>query len=304
MPRLARQKTNESIYHVMCRSISEIKLLKDDEDKLKYISLLNSYKSLHKFKIYSYCFMENHLHLIIDANGADISQFMHGINFSYACYFNKKYKRHGHLFQDRFKSKIIATDNYLVTASAYIHNNPTDIFGFETCPEKYKYSSLAVFLGLSHDSFGLVDPEFVLSLFGRHPKQARRRYYQFVFKCNIKEKKEIEFEEEGTLYDSQRIILARNLEAKQIMDYVAQTTNTPRAMLLAKHNKKHTKARALLVILLKNACNYNSAKICAELGNITQSNVARLTGVGVRLIEENEDFGLIFESVYRNLISI
>ena len=59
--------------------------------------------------------MDNHAHLLIDANGADISKVMHGINFSYAMYFNKKYEREGHLFKDRFKSKIVDDDRYLKT---------------------------------------------------------------------------------------------------------------------------------------------------------------------------------------------
>ena len=247
--------------------------------------------------------MDNHLHLLLDSNGADISLIMHGINFTYARYFNKKYKREGHLFKDRFKSKIITSDRYLITASAYIHNNPTDIHGFGDCPEKYKYSSLAVYLGLISDPFELVDSSFVLALFGSNFKQARQRYYKFVFKCDINEKEDIEFENEGTLYASQRIILARNLESEQVIDYVSKEMDTPKAMFYTKHSKKHTEARALLVVLLKNACNLNSARICSILGNITQSNVSRLVGVGLKLLEANKNYNLIFEQIYKNQIS-
>jgi putative transposase len=301
MPRLARKKSNESIYHVMCRSISEIKLLKDEEDKLTYIGLIKKYKRLHNFLIYSYCFMDNHLHLIVDSNGADISHIMHGINFCYARYFNKKYTRHGHLFQDRFKSKIITTDRYLVTASAYIHNNPTDIEGYCNCPEKYKFSSLAVYLGLANDPFELIDPDFVLSLFANSPKQAREQYYKFVFKCSTNdiEGRDIEFEDEGTLYVNQRIILARNIEASKIIEFVSNNTNTPTAMFYAKHSRNSTIARALLVVLLKSTCNLNSPKICSLLGNITQANVSRLAGIGLKLIATNEKFSQIFEKGLR-----
>ena len=97
MPRPFRLKNGESIYHVMCKSITEVNLFKDSEDKKKYLSLIKKYKTL-----YGYCLMDNHLHLIIDANGSDISKVMHGINFSYAMYFNKKHEMGGHLFRDRF----------------------------------------------------------------------------------------------------------------------------------------------------------------------------------------------------------
>ncbi|WDC83583.1 transposase [Caloramator sp. mosi_1] len=58
--------------------------------------------------------MDNHAHFIIDANGADISKIMHFINYKYAMWFNKRYSRHGHLFQDRFKSKIVKDERYLL----------------------------------------------------------------------------------------------------------------------------------------------------------------------------------------------
>jgi putative transposase len=93
MARKARVKTNESIFHIVCKSISEVNLFKNDDDKEKYLSLVKKYKKLYKVKIYGYCLMNNHTHLLIDANGADISKVMHGVNLCYAMYFNKKYKR-------------------------------------------------------------------------------------------------------------------------------------------------------------------------------------------------------------------
>ncbi|WP_243108607.1 transposase [Clostridium rectalis] len=92
--------------------------------------------------------MNNHAHFIIDSNGADISRIMHSLDFRYAINYNNKYHRHGHLFQDRFKSKIINNENYLIKASAYIHRNPVDIKKYANSPEKYNYSSLGVYLGI------------------------------------------------------------------------------------------------------------------------------------------------------------
>src|SRR5665647_1786261 len=103
MPRTAREKSPDAMYHVMSRSISELDLFRNAEDKKKYIRIVKRYKEKYKIRIYAYCLMDNHSHLMIDANGADISKVMQGINLSYARYYNKKYCRHGHLFQDRFK---------------------------------------------------------------------------------------------------------------------------------------------------------------------------------------------------------
>jgi REP element-mobilizing transposase RayT len=147
MARVERLKDSDAIYHIMCKSISEVDLYRDFDDKERYLLLVKKYKKLYNVKIYGYCLMDNHVHLLVDANGADISKVMHGINFSYAMYYNKKYQREGSLFKDRFKSKIVDSDRYLKTVSLYIHNNPTDIGEFKDCPEKYAFSSLGIYIG-------------------------------------------------------------------------------------------------------------------------------------------------------------
>jgi REP element-mobilizing transposase RayT len=74
MPRARRQKVENgaAIYHVMSRSISELDFFKSDEDKTKYMHTIVECKKLYNFKVYTYCLMDNHVHLIIDSNGANI----------------------------------------------------------------------------------------------------------------------------------------------------------------------------------------------------------------------------------------
>lgn len=127
IPRTARVKSPAGIYHIMIRSISDTPLFKNDIDKNKYLELIRKNQNIFLFKMYSYCLMTTHAHFIIDSAGADVSKFMKAINLSYAIYFNKKYNRHGHLFQGRFKSKLITNDKYLIMLSAYIHSNVKDL---------------------------------------------------------------------------------------------------------------------------------------------------------------------------------
>ena len=291
MPRKAREKTDDSIFHIMCKSISEISLFKDDEDKNKYLSLVKKYKSLYNFKIYGYCLMDNHSHLMIDANGTDISKVMHGINFSYAMYFNKKYKREGHLFKDRFKSKIVNNDRYLKTLSLYIHNNPTDIDEYKNCPEKYAFSSLAIFLGKRHDSFKLVDYGFIMSSFGNNLKSARKNYYNLVFRCNgEKLKQEIEFKDEKAEYKCERKILVRNFKPEDIIEFIASKMNVSKTHLYMKYSRKLVRAKALTVVLMRSLCNFKSSDISSTLGNITQARVSRLSTIGIELIGTEEKY--------------
>ena len=112
MPRKAREKSPESVYHIMCRSESEFLLFRDDEDKDYYLDLIKRYTDKYKCSLYAYCLMDNHLHLHLDPKGFDVSKFMHSLNTAYVRYYNKKYQRHGHVFQERFQSKILLTDEY------------------------------------------------------------------------------------------------------------------------------------------------------------------------------------------------
>lgn len=290
MPRVARQKTNDSIYHVMCRSISEVKLFKSSDDKLEYIKLIKKYQTIYRFRIYCYCLMGNHAHLILDSNGADISQIMHGINFSYAQFFNRKYKRHGHLFQDRFLSKVIETDRYLITASAYIHNNPIEMKQYKNCPEKFKFSSLGVFLGLSRDPFELIDADAILALFGKNLATARKEYYDFVMRCNPNKKEEFEFKNEGTQYNKQVLRPQRNVDLSKIITYVCNVMEIPANLMNVKYNSKLNHAKALIVMLMKAYGNKSTSKIADLLGNITESSVSRLLKVGLNLYESNQHF--------------
>jgi putative transposase len=299
MPRMARRKTNDSIFHVMCRSISEVDLFKNDDDKTRYMNLIKKYQKVYEFKVLGYCLMDNHAHLLIDVNGADISSIMHSINFSYAQYFNKVHKRHGHLFQDRFRSKIITDDRYLFAVSAYIHTNPMDIEKFKNCPEKYKFSSLSIYLGLRSDPYNLVCSNFVLSLFGNNPKSARERYIKFVYKCSdTKLWRDVEFEGEETEYRSCRTILARNQSVDEIIDYIALKMNISKIKLHMKNSKAIVEAKALLVLLMRCVCNFKCSDICRTLGNITQSRVSKLCSIASELIDKEEKYrGIVGEFI-------
>ena len=257
MPRCARVKSKDAVYHVMVKSIAEIPLFKKDDDKNEYLNFMKEYQKVYGFQVYAYCIMTNHAHFIIDPMGADISKIMHGLNFKYAQTFNKNHERNGHLFQDRFKSKIVKTDKYLLTLSAYIHNNPLKIKGYEKCPEKYKYSSLKVYLGLEKDDTGLLDEGFIMQMFDQNVNKAREDYLKFVYLCDDDRlKKEVEFEDEKTEYKSERKIIVRDFDPKDIAKFIAGETGVNEVMLHVKNSRNTKVARALAALLMRSLCNY------------------------------------------------
>ncbi len=133
MARQIRKKSGTGIYHVMLRGINRQDIFEDDEDYNQMTSILRGQSErydeighrLSPFCIfYAYCLMSNHLHLLIQEREDNISNIVKRIGVSYAHYFNKKYERNGHLFQDRFRSEPVDDIGYFVTLLRYIHQNP------------------------------------------------------------------------------------------------------------------------------------------------------------------------------------
>lgn len=188
MPRSARMKGEFTTYHIMLRGNEKKEIFHGNEDKERFLRILQKAKEKYNFLLYAYCLMSNHIHMIINDNGNDISLIMKSINVSYVMYFNKKYERVGHLFQDRFRSEIIRDDTYLIELSRYIHNNPVKA-GMVDDPLQYRWSSLKQYLlGESVDGFDLADIFKVLGIFSVKEDVAKREYYTYVTKAedNVK----------------------------------------------------------------------------------------------------------------------
>ena len=104
MPRLPRQKSDSGIYHIMLRGINQQVIFEDDEDYFKFIETLENYKAVSGYKLFAYCLMSNHIHILIKVEKEDLDLIMKRIAGSYVYRYNWKYYRKGHLFQDRFKN--------------------------------------------------------------------------------------------------------------------------------------------------------------------------------------------------------
>ncbi len=154
MPRRARLLIKDGCYHVITRGIEKRQTYLEDSDYQKYFELLKKYKKQFLFKLYGWCLMPNHPHLIISSN--TLSKTMHIINFSYAQYFNYKHNRAGYVWQNRFKSYAVQRDKYLLNLIAYVEYNPVRA-NIVTNPEDYKWSSYRARV-FGDDKFKLLDP--------------------------------------------------------------------------------------------------------------------------------------------------
>lgn len=120
------------------------------------------------FKIHAFCLMPNHLHILIEQCGEEsISKLIHKVFTSFSKYINLKYKRVGHIFQDRFKAVQIGSNPQLMLVSSYIHMNPVKDLLVEK-PEEYKWSSYSDFVSLSQKNHKnpIVYTDFLIKIFG------------------------------------------------------------------------------------------------------------------------------------------
>lgn len=167
MPRQARQLSQTGIYHIMLRGINKQMLFEDDEDRQKLMDYLKHFKGVCHYSLYGYCLMSNHIHLLIKEGNEPIATTMKRIGVGYATWYNRKYGRCGHLFQDRFKSEPVEDDQYLLTVLRYIHQNPLQA-GAVKDMAIYKWSSYHEYVGKSE----LADTDLVTGMFATERERA------------------------------------------------------------------------------------------------------------------------------------
>ena len=187
MPRTKRVIPQEGALHVMCRGNNKQIVFNGDNDKLKYYSLMRELKDENQVSILHYCLMNNHVHLIFLLNSSSkISRFMKQLNLSYFIYYNNIYGYTGHLFQGRFKSKIIETSQYLLQCGKYVELNPVR-GGLARLPQEYRFSSYNYYVKGKQDSL-ITDDSLYLDLSDSVEKR-RRKYREFVVDNNIMNEK-------------------------------------------------------------------------------------------------------------------
>ena len=162
----------ESYYHVYNRGLNKEIIFREQDDYAVFLNLLKRYLSKepakdNKGRVYesmygqmellAFCLMPNHFHLLIYQNDLDaITNLIRRISTSYVRYFNKKYKRSGPLFEERFKGSLINRDEYLLHISRYIHLNPRSF-------KDWAFSSLPYYLGARKADW--IMPQRILELF-------------------------------------------------------------------------------------------------------------------------------------------
>ena len=253
MPRVPRRDNlNDSkIYHIILKGVNGQEIFFADSDRIKFLQQLKDKKELYQYEIYAYVLMSNHVHLILFDKEDKISEIMHRICTSYAMYFNRKYERVGHLFQDRFKSKCVNTESYLLNLQRYIHKNPQKE---GICRmEKYRWSSYKEYLSVAQ----FANTSFILDLFSEDKNRAVEMFIQYN-------------QQEDEQYGIEEFEIRKKLTDEEAVDRIKKLLNIENVLSILNAN---TKIRDKYI------------KEIANVDGISYKQIARIFGISKRTIQ-------------------
>ena len=168
MSREPRNRILTEFNHIMLRGIGHMNIFMDEDDHQRFIETIKKFNGDREIKMHAFCLMSNHVHLLVQASPEVIPGFMKSVEVSYAQYFNSTHERVGHLFQNRYKSEAITSEQYFLAAFRYILLNPQ---AAGICRwEEYRWSSAGKYL-MCDD--GITDTSLVTDMIGESDEVVR-----------------------------------------------------------------------------------------------------------------------------------
>ena len=237
-----------AINHVIVRGNNREAVFREKDDKAKYLFLVAKYQQKYQFNLFAYVIMDNHAHLLVEVGNEPLAKIMQGIQQSYTQYYNRKYKRVGHVFEQRYKAKLCKNDAYLLSLIRYIHQNPVKARIREGM--YYQWSSHGTYQRGRNE---LVKTDFVLSLFSQHKAAAIKAYMSYIEKeTSDEEKVQIEqaYLEDAVLTNEDHIPEVSNHSFEEILILVEKTTGVGAERILReKYSRQVAEARDLVIYI-------------------------------------------------------
>ena len=177
MPRSVRLHVPGGVYHVVLRGNHREALFSTADDRQILNDIVADSIGRHGARAHAFCWMSNHLHALLQIDHSPLGGIMQRIAMRYARHRHKTLRTTGHLFERRYRARLIRTDQYFLAALRYIHLNPVAA-RMVTDPEHYQWSSHKAYLGTVPVPW--ITTDFGLSLFGADPSRARAAYVRFL----------------------------------------------------------------------------------------------------------------------------
>ena len=180
MPRKARIDAPGALHHIIVRGIDRCAIFRDDHDCDLYLERLDLILTDTETPCYAWALIPNHFHLLLKTGRTPLSSVMRRLLTGHAVYFNRRHHRHGHLFQNRYKSILCQEETYLRELVRYVHLNPLRAGLVEDMKalDSYPYCGHSGLLGKIKREWQQID--YVLGFFGKRKAEARKRYRNFV----------------------------------------------------------------------------------------------------------------------------
>lgn len=177
MPRRQRVKFPGAFYHVYNRGVEKRPIFLEYTDRVTFLRILEEVIQEFRLRVFAFCLMENHYHIFLQTPLANLDKSMHKLQGQYAQYINWKYGRVGHLFQGRYKSRLVAVDQYALALLRYIHRNPLETGKFARC-EEYEWSSYESYLS-EYPKWEWVETKWFLDQLHLNRQEAIARFKEF-----------------------------------------------------------------------------------------------------------------------------
>jgi len=182
MPRKARIDAPGALHHIIVRGIERRRIFSDDKDRDNFVDRLGDIVTETETFCFGWALIPNHAHLVLRTGKTSLSTVMRRLLTGYAVSYNRRHRRHGQLFQNRYKSILCQEDTYLLELVRYIHLNALRAKIVKNLKEldKYPYSGHSALMGKASRDFQ--DTEYVLKLFGKKVSAARKGYRAYLAK--------------------------------------------------------------------------------------------------------------------------
>lgn len=180
MPRQARLDTPGTLHHVIVRGIEKNNIVDDKFDRTNIVTRLGELTEETETRIYAWALLSNHMHILLKSGPHGLSRFMRRLLTGYAITYNIRHRRHGHLFQNRYKSIVCDEDVYFQELVRYIHLNPlrAGIVQNMSSLDRYPWCGHSTIMGNKKRDWQEID--YVLSWFGKNRSNARKNYRYYV----------------------------------------------------------------------------------------------------------------------------
>ncbi len=180
MPRGARLDVPGTLHHVFVRGIERQKIVDDEKDRDNFLSRLGTLAKETGTTVYAWALMSNHAHVLLRSGAAGLPTLMRRLLTGYATSYNRRHRRYGHLFQNRYKSIVCEEEPYFKELLRYVHLNPLRAKLVDSLSklDHYKWCGHAIVLGRRNNDWQ--DRDYVLKWFGEKEGEARKAYWEFM----------------------------------------------------------------------------------------------------------------------------